>query len=154
MAAIRRNYPDQRPVLLNEFPLHGVPDSNVHGAIVGPIWVLSVPDGPHVGPMNLAIRGPHKFAFCLRITAKRRAYALGTASSCLSRNLLIVSLDRERVSLIRLNDTRMAVRFLVILPVVSMMSIRVYDRQRKLVDYRWLSAKLLTYWSYYSLALS
>ena len=32
------------------------PDSKVHGANMGPTWVLSVPDGPHVGPMNLAIR--------------------------------------------------------------------------------------------------
>ena len=32
------------------------PDSKVHGAIMGPAWVLSAPDGPHVGPMNLAIR--------------------------------------------------------------------------------------------------
>ena len=32
------------------------PDSNVHGANVGPTWVLSAPDGSHVGPMNLAIR--------------------------------------------------------------------------------------------------
>ena len=32
------------------------PDSKVHGAYMGPTWVLSVPDGPHVGPMNLAIR--------------------------------------------------------------------------------------------------
>ena len=31
------------------------PDSKVHGANMGPIWVLSAPDGPHVGPMNLAI---------------------------------------------------------------------------------------------------
>ena len=23
---------------------------------MGPTWVLSAPDGPHVGPMNLAIR--------------------------------------------------------------------------------------------------
>ena len=28
----------------------------VHGANMGPTWVLSAPDGPHVGPMNLAIR--------------------------------------------------------------------------------------------------
>ena len=34
-----------------------VPDSKVHGATMGPTWVLSAPDGPHVGPMNLAIRG-------------------------------------------------------------------------------------------------
>ena len=31
-------------------------DSKVHGANVGPTWVLSAPDRPHVGPMNLAIR--------------------------------------------------------------------------------------------------
>ena len=34
------------------------PDSKVHGFNMGPTWVLSAPDGPHVGPMNLAIRGP------------------------------------------------------------------------------------------------
>ena len=27
-------------------------NSKVHRANMGPIWVLSVPDGPHVGPMN------------------------------------------------------------------------------------------------------
>ena len=32
------------------------PDTKVHGANMGPIRVLSAPDGPHVGPMNLAIR--------------------------------------------------------------------------------------------------
>ena len=32
------------------------PDSTVHGANMGPTWVLSAPDGPHVGPMNFAIR--------------------------------------------------------------------------------------------------
>ena len=30
-------------------------DSKVHGANMGLTWVLSSPDGPHVGPMNLAI---------------------------------------------------------------------------------------------------
>ena len=33
-----------------------IPDSKVHGANMGPTWDLSAPDGPHVGPMNLAIR--------------------------------------------------------------------------------------------------
>ena len=28
----------------------------LHGANMGPTWILSAPDGPHVGPMNLAIR--------------------------------------------------------------------------------------------------
>ena len=32
------------------------PDRKVHGANMGPTWVLSTPDEPHVGPMNLAIR--------------------------------------------------------------------------------------------------
>ena len=31
------------------------PDSRVHGANMGPTWVLSAPGGPHVGPMSLAI---------------------------------------------------------------------------------------------------
>ena len=32
------------------------PASKVHGANMGPTWVLSAPDGPNVGPMNVAIR--------------------------------------------------------------------------------------------------
>ena len=32
------------------------PDSKIHGANKGPTWVLSPRDGPHVGPMNIAIR--------------------------------------------------------------------------------------------------
>ena len=31
------------------------PDNKVHGVNMGPTWVLSAPDGPHVDPMNLAI---------------------------------------------------------------------------------------------------
>ena len=34
------------------------PNSKVHGANMGPTRVLLAPDGPHVGPMNLAIRVP------------------------------------------------------------------------------------------------
>ena len=30
------------------------PDSKVNGADMGPTWVLSAPDGPHVGPINFA----------------------------------------------------------------------------------------------------
>ena len=36
--------------------MFNTPDSKVHGANMGPTWVLSSPGGPHVGPMNLAIR--------------------------------------------------------------------------------------------------
>ena len=32
------------------------PDNKLHGANMGPTWVLSAPDGPHISPINLAIR--------------------------------------------------------------------------------------------------
>ena len=32
------------------------PDSKVHGANMGPTWILTAPDGPHDGPRNLSIR--------------------------------------------------------------------------------------------------
>ena len=41
--------------------IYANPDSKVHRANVGPTWVLSAPDGPHVGPMNLAIREDSKW---------------------------------------------------------------------------------------------
>ena len=34
---------------------YGYPDSKVHGANMGPTWVLSAPCGPYVGPMKFAI---------------------------------------------------------------------------------------------------
>ena len=33
-----------------------IPESKSHGANMGPTWVLSAPDGPHVGPMNIGIK--------------------------------------------------------------------------------------------------
>ena len=50
-------------VFLNYMFMRAVPDHKVHGANMAPTWVLSAPDGPHVGPMNLAIRGG--FPTCL-----------------------------------------------------------------------------------------
>ena len=32
------------------------PDSKVHGANIGPTWVPSAPDGPHVRHMNFVMR--------------------------------------------------------------------------------------------------
>ena len=32
-----------------------IPDSKVHGAIMGPIWGRQDPGGPHAGAMNFAI---------------------------------------------------------------------------------------------------
>ena len=40
------------------------PDSKVHGANMGPTWDLSAPDGPHVGPLNLAIRAMFDVVWC------------------------------------------------------------------------------------------
>ena len=35
------------------------PDSKIHGANMGPTWLLWAPGGSHVSPMNLAIRVPN-----------------------------------------------------------------------------------------------
>ena len=43
--------------------LHPSPDSKIHGANIGPTWVLPAPGGPHVGPKNLAVRE----SFCLQV---------------------------------------------------------------------------------------
>ena len=45
-----------RDVCYTHFTGNPIPDSKVHGANMGPTWVLSAPGGPHVGPMNLAVR--------------------------------------------------------------------------------------------------
>ena len=42
------------------------PDSKVHGANMGPTWVLSAPAGPHVCPMNLGIRDIYRSFEILR----------------------------------------------------------------------------------------
>ena len=34
-----------------------IPDSKVHGANMGPTWVLSAPDGPHVSPHEPCYQG-------------------------------------------------------------------------------------------------
>ena len=46
-----------------------VPDSEVHGANMGPTWVLSAPDGPHVGPMNPALRDTKRVIKIINIAA-------------------------------------------------------------------------------------
>ena len=41
---------------LYQIYIRNCPDSKIHGANMGPNSVLSAPDGPYVGPMNLVIR--------------------------------------------------------------------------------------------------
>ena len=43
---------------------HNFPDNKIHGANMGPTWVLSAPDGPSVGPMNLAIWVKANLSLC------------------------------------------------------------------------------------------
>ena len=42
------------------------PESKVNGANMGTTWLLSAPDGPHVGPMNLAIRAGYTISCCYK----------------------------------------------------------------------------------------
>ena len=44
------------PTIIIIFVWRNNPDTKIRGANMGPTWVLSAPEGPHVGPMNLAIR--------------------------------------------------------------------------------------------------
>ena len=37
--------------------IYEAPDTKVHGAYMGPTWGRQDPGGPHVGPMNVAIKG-------------------------------------------------------------------------------------------------
>ena len=50
------HYLNQCWLIVNLTLMDPFPDSKVHEANMGPTWVLSAPDGPHVGHMNLAIR--------------------------------------------------------------------------------------------------
>ena len=45
-----------------------VPDSDVHGANMGPIWGRQDPGGPHVGPMKFAIWGVYGLMDCGQVT--------------------------------------------------------------------------------------
>ena len=50
------------------------PDSKVHGANMSSTWVLSAPGGPHVGPMNLAVRVHSHMAYILHKQIKWAVY--------------------------------------------------------------------------------
>ena len=64
------------------------PDNKAHGANMGPTWVLLVPDGPHDGPMNLAIRAGCK---------GRMMEGERTEWTEISRNLRMVSFHNKDV---------------------------------------------------------
>ena len=43
--------------------MHATTDGKVHGVNMRPIWVLSAPDGPHVGPWTLLSGARHAAAY-------------------------------------------------------------------------------------------
>ena len=59
ISAITTQYWQITPIssLRNNRSSRNAPDSKVHGTNMGPIWGRQDPGGPHVGSMNLAIRG-------------------------------------------------------------------------------------------------
>ena len=71
-------------ILINTWWTLNTPDNKVHGANMGPTYVLSAPGGPHVGSMNLAIwdsfeksvhrtfPGDTRRNYVIIITSKRR----------------------------------------------------------------------------------
>ena len=56
MMLIKNVSPIDKAILLKM-----IPDSKIHGANMGLIWGRQGPDGPHVGPINLAIRDDLSF---------------------------------------------------------------------------------------------
>ena len=65
------------------------PDSKVYGTNMRPTWVLSAPDGPHAGPMNLTIKIdiiqltlPHTYVIMNNLTQKfHQAYQFFAVSN-------------------------------------------------------------------------
>ena len=68
IATVLTHYPQVTPYGENAFVKDGpdngllpggtekLPESTQVTRFMGPTWVMSAPDGPHVGPMNIAIR--------------------------------------------------------------------------------------------------
>ena len=52
-----------------------IPDSKVHGANMEPTWVISAPDGLHVGRRNLVIRDSNTFFEVMRLVDCLDRYA-------------------------------------------------------------------------------
>ena len=76
------------------------PDSKVHGANMKPTWVLSAPDGPHVGPMDL--RGSFHFGIDINIPTSLRVSSPspnGNALKCgLSNGAMALNSFHEPIS--------------------------------------------------------
>ena len=86
-------FPSQRATLLatggflTQRPSNAesVSGRKIHAASMGPTWVLSAPGGPHVGPMNLAIRGGHVMMSSHNVTALNCSISPPSTSILLSK---------------------------------------------------------------------
>ena len=58
-----------------------IPDSKVHGANMGPTWVLSAADGSHGGPTNLAVRDVSEGAECSK-SSSMNLFAFRFSATC------------------------------------------------------------------------
>ena len=86
------NSGEMRARWLSSVIKNNVPDSKVHGTNIGPKWVLSAPDGPHVGPMKLAIRGIQRWKTIWVVReAIPQLFPLVTASLVTIKSLFTVS---------------------------------------------------------------
>ena len=57
-------------IIPNQYQMQALPDSKVHWANMEPTWVLSAPDGPHVGHINLTIRAAYhnlEYCYCVHV---------------------------------------------------------------------------------------
>ena len=79
-----------------------IPDSKVHGANMGPTWVLSATDGPHAGPMNLALWYMINFSLDFHAHMMEAAYSLVNSGNCQRP----IELFHEGTSLRMMEDTQ------------------------------------------------
>ena len=71
---------------------HNYPDNKVHEANMGPTWVLSAPDGPHAGPMNIAIR---VYAFSPVVPSDGTKFPMNTSREMVNAFLHICCTETE-----------------------------------------------------------
>ena len=70
-----------------------IPESKVYGANMGPTWVLSAPDGSHVGPLNFAIRDVLHILPCLYDIMNVNVNCSGSPTGIFWRTWVIAPID-------------------------------------------------------------
>ena len=88
-----------------------LPDSKVHGTNMGPTWVLSAPDGPHVGAMKLAIRDTYLTHLVPAANDLAKPWAIGHQQPRY-RSSLHVNIDKSTAAYISVYILRIYVKYL------------------------------------------